>query len=39
MKIRTLYKILLQKIKPLKYAKKVGVNFPNGGLHIYGSVN
>ena len=39
MKIRTIYKILLRKIKPVKYAKKVGVNFPNGGLHIYGSVN
>ena len=39
MNTRTLYKILLRKTKPIKYAKKVGVNFPDGGLHIYGSVN
>lgn len=25
-------------LSPIKYAKKIGVNFPAGGLHIYGRV-
>ena len=33
-KIRHMY---LAHFKPLKYARKVGVNFPEGGLHLYGS--
>jgi carbonic anhydrase/acetyltransferase-like protein (isoleucine patch superfamily) len=28
----------LQTFKPLKYAKKVGVNFPDNELHLYGKV-
>ena len=38
MTLRGLYRLYLQKIRPLKYAKKVGVNFPDGELHIYGRV-
>lgn len=38
MKLRSIYKALLRKMKPLKYMKKVGVNFPEGGVHIYGDV-
>ena len=38
MTLRGLYRLYLQKMKPLKYAKKVGVNFPEGELHIYGNV-
>ena len=37
--IRGMYRLFLHKTKPLKYAKKVGVNFPEGELHLYGSVN
>ena len=37
-KPRTVYKMLMSKLKPLKYMKKVGVNFPEGGVHIYGKV-
>ena len=29
---------IYSKINPLGYAKKVGVNFPDGGLHIFGKV-
>ena len=32
--IRNFY---LSHYKPLKYAEKLGVNFPKGGLHLYGS--
>lgn len=28
----------LRFINPVKYAKKIGVNFPDGGLHIYGKI-
>ena len=38
MGLKTLYKHYLRKMKPLVYAKKVGVNFPEGELHLYGSV-
>lgn len=38
MKLRYLSKILLSKIKPLKYAEKVGVNFTKSKLHIFGNV-
>lgn len=30
--------VLLSKLNPIKYAKKVGVNFPEGKLHIFGKV-
>lgn len=39
MKLRQIYRILLSRINPLLYAKKVGVNFPEGELHIYGRVS
>lgn len=29
----------LHKYRPLVYAKKVGVNFPEGGLHLYGNIS
>ena len=38
MKIRMLYKIIYSKLFPIKYAKKVGVNFPEGELHLYGKI-
>lgn len=38
MKLRSIYKMLLNKFRPLKYMKKVGVNFPEGKVHIYGKV-
>lgn len=38
MTLKGLYRLYLQKMNPLKYAKKVGVNFVEGELHIYGSV-
>ena len=39
MNLRYIYKIILSKIKPLSYAKKVGINFPENGLHIFGKVS
>lgn len=38
MNLKDLYRLYLQKINPLKYAKKVGVNFVDGELHLYGRV-
>lgn len=35
---KELYMSYLRKRKPVLYAKKVGVNFPNGELFIYGEV-
>lgn len=35
---RKLYKIVVGKINPVKYARKIGVNFKKGTLHIYGHV-
>ena len=31
--------VFLSKLNPIKYAKTVGVNFPEGKLHIYGKVD
>ena len=39
MTIRGLLRIIQSKLDPLGYAKKVGVNFPEGELHIYGNVS
>lgn len=36
---RGIYSKIARKIAPIKYAKKVGVNFIGGGLHIYGLVS
>ncbi len=38
MTLKGIYRLYLQKMRPLKYAQKVGVNFPDGELHIYGNV-
>ena len=38
MKLKTIYKIFLNKFKPLKYMEKVGINFPKGEVKIYGKV-
>ena len=41
--IMNIFKIIrmkyLQTFKPIKYARLIGVNFPNDGVHIYGKVN
>lgn len=44
MKIRKIYsalrnRIIRMNLGPVGYAAKVGVNFPQGGLHVYGTVN
>ena len=38
MNLRNIYRIMLHKFKPLKYMKKVGINFPEGKVHIFGKV-
>lgn len=30
---------IMERYQPLKFAKKTGVNFPSGGVHIYGKVS
>lgn len=37
--MRTVYHAILKRMDPIDYAKRVGVNFPGGGLHIYGRVS
>lgn len=43
MKIIKLFKRLKNKItqikNPIVWAKKIGVNFPEGELHLYGNIN
>ena len=29
----------LRRFKPLKYAEKIGINFPRGEIHLYGDIN
>lgn len=36
---RKLYSSIIGNISPVKYAKKIGVNFPLNGVHIYGKVS
>lgn len=38
MKLKAIKKQLMRKFNPLKYMKKVGINFPQNGVHIYGNV-
>lgn len=38
MNLRKLYKLLYAKLKPMKYMERIGVNFPRGGVHLYGKV-
>lgn len=37
--IKRLYRAYLKRFKPLKYMSKVGIDYPPGGVHIYGFVN
>lgn len=36
--VRTI-KLKLLRRNPLKYARRIGVNFQDGSLHLYGNVN
>lgn len=38
MNLRKLYELLYAKLKPMKYMERIGVNFPRGGVHLYGKV-
>ena len=38
MKLRPLLRILYSKIYPLKYARKVGIQFSEGELHLFGKI-
>lgn len=38
MTLKSIYKMFLMKYKPLAYMKKVGVNFPEGKVYLYGRV-
>lgn len=35
---RKLYEIIVGKINPIRYAKKIGVNMPRGGVYLYGNI-
>lgn len=37
--IQRLKRYYLKKFRPLEYARRIGVNFPEGGVHLYGDVN
>lgn len=36
--IRKIYTIIIGKLKPIDYARKIGVNMPPEGIHIYGHI-
>lgn len=36
---RKIYQMMIGKLEPVRYAKKIGVNFPKGELHTYGKVD
>ncbi|MBQ7714353.1 MAG: acyltransferase [Clostridia bacterium] len=36
--IKNIKKTRLKKANPLEYAKRAGVNFPEGGVHVYGQI-
>ena len=36
---KRIHRAILKRRKPIAYAKLIGVNFPDGGLHLYGDVN
>ena len=36
--LRSIKNKYLSTMKPVKYASKIGVNFPGGGLHLYGKI-
>lgn len=37
--IKTVYHAILKRLDPIDYAKRVGVNFSGGGVHLYGKVS
>ena len=37
--LRRIHRAIMKRRSPLAYAKLIGVNFPEGGLHLYGDVN
>lgn len=37
--LRRIHRAIMKRRSPLVYAKLIGVNFPEGGLHLYGDVN
>lgn len=39
MKIRKIYRFVVYKLHPLKYMEKVGVNFPRGGIKLFGKIS
>ena len=43
MKLKNFYRVLKRKLlstlNPIKYMEKIGVNFPKGGVHVYGKVS
>lgn len=36
---RTAYRMLVGRINRIKYARKIGVNFPQEGIHLYGEIS
>ena len=38
-KLRKIYQIILKRMAPLKYAKKIGVNMPNEEVYLYGNIS
>lgn len=38
MKLHKIYRLILRYLKPYVYMEKVGVNFPQGGVHLYGRI-
>ena len=38
MKLRKIYRLILRYLKPYTYMEKIGVNFPRGGVHLYGRI-
>lgn len=39
MNIRKIYRAFLRHFKPYTYMEKAGVNFPRGGVHLYGRIS
>jgi hypothetical protein len=37
--MRKVYALIVGRINPVKYAKKIGVNMPSEGVHIYGRIS
>ena len=43
MTVRKIYRMLInrimQSVNPIEWARKIGVNFPQGGIHLYGRIS